>query len=96
MVADDRMVLNPEGELATRSAPRAAGHSAGADAVVIGLLDNSKPNVAYFLDAIEEGIRALGSGRAIVRVTKPRSAGPLPELAALAERCDYIINAVAD
>ena len=54
MNPDDRMVLNPEGGRATRSAPRAAGSAAGADRVVTALLDNSKPDVAFFLDAIEE------------------------------------------
>ena len=88
-------VLNPQGGLAAHSAPRAT-RSGGGESVVIGLIDNIKPNVAYFLDAIEERIRGQGGARETVRVTKPRSAGPLPELAALAARCDYVINAVAD
>src|SRR5262245_15279932 len=88
-------VLNPQGGLETKAAPRAADVTGDAHRVVIGLIDNRKPNVAYFLDAIEENIRGLG-GRDTVRVTKPRSAGPLPDLAALAARCDYVINAVAD
>ena len=96
MDSNDRRVLNPEGALEPRSARKAARGGPGERAAVIGLIDNSKPNVAFFLDAIEEAIRGLGLPRETVRVTKPRSAGPLPELAALAARCDYVINAVAD
>ena len=97
MDSNDRRVLNPEGELEPRSVRKgASGGPAGERAAVIGLIDNSKPNVAFFLDAIEQALRGLGLPRETVRVTKPRSAGPLPDLAALATRCDYVINAVAD
>src|SRR5262245_19400978 len=44
-------VLNPQGRLEAKAAPRAAVAAGGAHRVVIGLIDNSKPNVAYFLDA---------------------------------------------
>src|SRR5262249_52811396 len=96
MDTQDRRVLNPEGAREAQAAPRFTAGAGGAQWVVIGLIDNSKPNVAYFLDAIEERIRGLGGDRETLRVTKPRSAGPLPDLAALASRCDYVINAVAD
>ena len=97
METNDRRVLNPEGELQAQDARQAAGGGAGNErTTVFGLIDNSKPNVAFFLDAMEEAIRGLGAPRETLRITKPRSAGPLPDLAALAARCDYVINAVAD
>ena len=87
-------ILNPAG---VRTAVRALDVAAGkkrSTKTVIGLLNNSKPNVAYFLDAVEKGIRA--NGYRTVNLTKPRSAGPCPDVETLAERCDYVINAVAD
>lgn len=87
-------ILNPVGN-------RAAGHQAGAaigekrtGTPVVGLLNNSKPNVSYFLAAVEKDMQA--KGYRTVNVTKPRSAGPCPDIDALAERCDYVVNAVAD
>lgn len=96
MDADKRAVLNPEGEPEARRVAAPSGGAGAGRVPTIGLLDNSKPNVGYFLDGIEEAIRAPGEPRETLRVTKPRSAGPSPDLALLAERCDYVINAVAD
>lgn len=62
---------------------------------VIALLNNSKPNVGYFLEAVAEELRRRGDYE-IVNVTKHRSAEPCADLAALATRCDLAINAVAD
>jgi hypothetical protein len=89
-------IMSPVG--ATGSTPGAqARQSRPARAKpVIGLLDNSKPNVALFVQALEHGLRERGGDYEIVTVAKPRSAMPLPELDALAERCDYVVNAVAD
>ncbi|MDB5924904.1 MAG: hypothetical protein JWN13_3840 [Betaproteobacteria bacterium] len=63
---------------------------------VIGLLDNSKPNVAEFLQSLEEQLRARNDSYEFVRLTKPRSAMACPDLDAFATQCDYVINAVAD
>ncbi len=62
---------------------------------VIALLNNSKPNVGYFLEAVAEELRRSGDYE-IVNVAKHRSAEPCTDLAALATRCDLAINAVAD
>lgn len=62
---------------------------------VIALLNNSKPNVGYFLEAVAEELRRRGDYE-IVNVTKHRSAEPCADLEALATRCDLAINAVAD
>ena len=96
MDSQNRRLVNPQGGLAAQNGARSARRAGGAHRIVIGLIDNSKPNVAYFLDAVEEGIRGRGIEGETLRVTKPRAAGPLPDLTQLAARCDYVINAVAD
>ena len=61
----------------------------------IGLIDNSKPNVAHVVQALRAGLRDAGETK-IVTVTKPRSAGPSPDISFLAENCRFVVNAVAD
>ena len=87
-------LLNPIGEKAARERSAAAARKKRSGNPVVGLLNNSKPNVSHFLEAVEKNIRA--QGYQTVNVTKPRSAGPAADLSGLAERCDYVINAVAD
>jgi hypothetical protein len=87
-------ILNPVGDNAISRGSNAAIRGKGTGKPVVGLLNNSKPNVAYFLEAVRKDIRA--QGYQTVNVTKPRSAGPFPDIDALAERCDYVVNAVAD
>jgi hypothetical protein len=92
-----RDILSPLGaQGAFRSHDGAAKRKATANKPVIGLLDNSKPNVAPFLQAIEEQLRARNASYEFVRLTKPRSAMACPDLDAFATQCDYVINAVAD
>ena len=62
---------------------------------VIGLLNNSKPNVNFFLESIDEELASRFPDYKIVNFIKPRSAGPCPELDSIAEQCDFAINAVA-
>jgi hypothetical protein len=92
----DQEVLNPVAEQEASPKAEAAAERAAKSKAVIGLLNNSKPNVAFFLKAIEREILGQEQGYAIVNVVKARSAGPCPEIDLLAERCDYVINAVAD
>lgn len=89
-------ILNPVGERQGGRKAAAVTQRKGRRKPVIGLLNNSKPNVAFFLEAIEQELRAPGTNYEIVNVVKPRSAGPCPDIELLAERCDYVINAVAD
>lgn len=89
-------ILNPVGEKAARQKADAAVRRTGGRRRVIGLLNNSKPNVAFFLKAVENELRSQGKGYQTLKVSKPRSAGPCPDIDRLAERCDYVINAVAD
>src|SRR5262249_20779881 len=63
---------------------------------VIGLLNNSKPNVNFFLETIDAELAARFPDCKVVNFVKPRSAGPCPELDEIAEQCDFAINAVAD
>jgi hypothetical protein len=62
---------------------------------VVGLLDNSKPNAALFLEGIAAKLRE-NEECDVVTIAKPRSAAACAELDAIAARCDVVINAVAD
>jgi hypothetical protein len=88
-------VLSPVGPISTQSGAGAARVRSAGGKKVVGLIDNSKPNVRLFLHAIEEELRATGAYDTVT-VTKPRSAGACPDLDALAARCDFVVNAVAD
>jgi hypothetical protein len=88
-------ILSPVGAVGVRTGrhdptPRNAGSKP-----VIGLLNNSKPNVAYFLEAIADELRKRGEYETVT-ITKPRSAAAAPNIEAIAEQCDFVINAVAD
>ena len=87
-------ILNPLGATTARHAGNVLAKGRQKKKQTIGLLNNSKPNVAFFLEALEREIKAQGYNT--VNVTKPRSAGPCPDIDLLAKRCDYVINAVAD
>ena len=88
-------VLNPVGVVQSSGKARAANPKSSAAKPVIGLLNNSKPNAAFFLAAIEDELRRGGEYDTI-SVTKPRSAAAAPSLDTLAERCHFVISAVAD
>ena len=89
-------VLNPVAEQKSVAISDVIAERTGKGKSVIGLLNNSKPNVAFFLETIERAIFAQGQQYATVNVVKRRSAGPCPEIDLLADSCDYVINAVAD
>lgn len=89
-------ILNPVGAKETRQRGDAAASGKARGTPVIGLLNDSKPNVAFFLQAVEEAILSEGKGYQIFNSTKPKSAGPSPDIDLLAERCDFVINAVSD
>jgi hypothetical protein len=91
-----RDILSPLGARAPSGSDSRAKQKPRTDKPVIGLLDNSKPNVAEFLQALEGELRSRNTAYEFVRLTKPRSAMACPDLDAFAVRCDYVINAVAD
>jgi hypothetical protein len=88
-------ILSPVGVVELHRKPGPAGRKSGAGKPVIGLLDNSKPNVGSFLEALEDELRRAGDYE-IVRMTKPRSAAAAPDIDALVRQCDFVVNAVAD
>lgn len=96
MESSFRDILNPVGEPAAARRPAAAAAKGGRARPVIGLLNNSKPNVSFFLAAVEQALRSRGRQYEIFSIIKPRSAGACPDIEGLAGRCDYVINAVAD
>src|SRR5262249_46315312 len=89
------VLLNPVAEQRVGRSADAVVQSELRARPVIGLLNNSKPNVAQFLDSVRREL-AEGQKYATVDIVKPRSAGPCPDIDRLAARCDYVINAVAD
>ena len=95
MSTDSYAILNPVGDAFGSDRPNApaARRQSGAGSA-IGLLDNSKPNVSHFMHALAQELRT--AEREVISVTKPRSAGPCPDIAHLADRCEFVINAVGD
>ena len=88
-------ILDPVGMVAAHDTAGAGRTRDRGGRPVVGLIDNSKPNVSLFLRTIEDALRASGDYE-VVNVTKPRSAGACPDLASLAAQCDFVVNAVAD
>ncbi|MBI3041262.1 MAG: hypothetical protein HYY78_00340 [Betaproteobacteria bacterium] len=97
MVRSGTQILSPVGiQQAGRQHAPTGRAGRGEKGLAIGLLNNSKPNVDFFLDALRKEILAQGNGYEVISVTKPRSAAPCPDIDALAKRCSFVINAVAD
>jgi hypothetical protein len=69
--------LDPTDSVATprRRAPRLAS----LDGAVVALLDISKPKGDFFLDRIEERLRAEARPRTVLRLRKPTFARPAPD-----------------
>lgn len=88
-------LLDPTGELEAVERPLAAPLRAGEPAR-IALLDIRKPRGDVFLDALEEDLR--GRGHEVVRTGKPTFTKPAPAdvRREIAERCDAVIEALAD
>ena len=65
---------------------------------VMGLLDISKSGGDIFLDRVEELMREHFDLVDVVRVTKPTFARPAPQdlITELADRCDFVVEALAD
>jgi hypothetical protein len=87
-------ILSPVG-VPSPQAHETAVTKAKRDKPVVGLLDNSKPNAALFLEGLADRLRDTGDYD-VVSIAKPRSAAPCAELDAIAARCDFVVNAVAD
>jgi hypothetical protein len=89
------VLLDPTGERepAQRSS---AARLPGLDASTVGLLDISKARGDVFLDRLEARLKA--SGATVARYRKPTFTKPAPlDLRQqIAERCDAVIEALAD
>jgi hypothetical protein len=88
-------LLDPTGELETVSRPLAERRG-GRAGLVIALLDIRKPRGDVFLDAIEADL--AGRGHEVFRTAKPTFTKPAPAdvRQEIAERCDAVIEALAD
>jgi len=91
----DRRVLDPTGERAAAGRAKAA-RLAGLSGRTIGLLDIAKPRGDVFLDRIEAGLRERGAE--VLRFRKPTFTKPAPVdlRQEIAERCEAVIEALAD
>ena len=95
MSAEMDVLLDPTGEREPASRETAARLAALAGSTV-GLLDISKARGDVFLDRLES--RLAGGGAAVLRFKKPTFTKPAPlDLRQeIAERCDAVIEALAD
>ena len=86
-------ILDPTAERDPAGRPLAARSGAPG---TVGLLDIRKPRGDVFLDEVEAGLRSRGI--AVLRETKPTYTKPAPVdlRRAIAERCDAVIEALAD
>jgi hypothetical protein len=91
----DLVLLDPTGERAPVERANAARLSS-LDERTIGLLDISKARGDLFLDRLEQ--RLQESGATVARFRKPTFTKPAPlDLRQeIAERCDAVIEALAD
>lgn len=91
----DRRVLDPTGERSAAGRTRAA-RLESLSGRTIGLLDISKPRGDVFLARIEAGLRERGAE--VLRFRKPTFTKPAPVdlRQEIAERCDAVIEALAD
>jgi hypothetical protein len=88
-------ILDPTAEREGHERPLAAGLAPGARAR-IALLDIRKPRGDVFLDRLEEELAARG--HTVERAAKPTFTKPAPAdlRREIAERCDAVIEALAD
>jgi hypothetical protein len=88
-------VLDPTGELDAVERPLAPRPAPGAP-LRVALLDIRKPRGDVFLDAVEAELAARG--HTVERTAKPTFTKPAPAdlRREIAERCDAVIEALAD
>ncbi len=91
-----RVVLDPTAEGAPAGRPLAANRLDPEAPATIALLDIRKPRGDIFLDELEH---LLGQrGHTIIRTAKPTFTKPAPQdvRSEIAQRCDAVIEALAD
>jgi hypothetical protein len=103
-VANDTIfVLNPTGT-GGLSAAKLSPRPKGFENLVIGLLDNSKPNVGIFMDRLEELLREKFASVKIVKHRKlslpvesrDREDPTLKVFDELVSQCQVVINGIGD
>lgn len=96
MAVEGLEILDPTGELEAVERPLAALRLSTGEGARIALLDIRKPRGDVFLDALEQEL--VGLGHAVERAAKPTFTKPAPAdlRAEIAERCDAVIEALAD
>ena len=63
---------------------------------VLGLVDSSKQNADLFLDRVLEVLNRTYAWRDVLRIKKAAGSVPAPFTPEFFDRCDLVINAVAD
>lgn len=88
-------LLDPTGERRPAQRERVA-RPASLEGLTVGLLDISKPRGDVFLDRLEELLG--GRGAEVLRFRKPTFTKPAPAdlRREIAERCDAVVEALAD
>ena len=96
MALDSLEILDPTAERDPAGRPLAERLSAEADGQTIALLDIRKPRGDVFLDELEALLRERG--REVERAAKPTftKVAPPDVRREIAERCDAVIEALAD
>jgi len=89
-------ILDPTGERDAVTRPLATTRLTPGTPARIALLDIRKPRGDVFLDALEAEL--VAAGHTVERTAKPTFAKPAPPdlRAEIAERCDAVIEALAD
>ena len=89
-------ILDPTHEAALSGRPMAAARLRPGTSATIALLDIRKPRGDVFLDELEQLLAQRG--HTIVRTAKPTFTKPAPHdvRAEIAQRCDAVIEALAD
>jgi hypothetical protein len=89
-------ILDPTAETESVGRPLARQRLDQGTPATIALLDIHKPRGDVFLDELERLV--AGRGHTVIRVAKPTFTKPAPAdvRAEIAERCDAVIEALAD
>jgi hypothetical protein len=95
VVSQTRLLLDPTNERTTAQR-ETAQRPPSLDGLTVGLLDISKPRGDVFLDRLEALLRARGLQ--VERFRKPTFAKPAPPdlRREIAQRCQVIVEALAD
>lgn len=91
------LVLDPTGKVDIAEHPISA-RPRSLDGLVLGLLDNGKPNFDLFLMTLEELLKGRSRFSKVIKRRKGHAGLGLPEetMAELSQNCDVVINGIGD